>query len=145
MGAITGLRSTAGPAALSRAISSGRIESAGGRFFAVLGSTKVATVLTVCEVGELIGDKLPTTASRTSPPPLIGRALSGAIVGATLFASEGRSKVAGASLGAGAAVAAAYAGERLRARIGQQLGVPDGLVALLEDGIVLYSGHRLMR
>lgn len=144
MGAITGLRSTAGPAALSRAISSGGI-ALDGTFFAVLGSSWVSKLLTLSEVGELIVDKLPRTQSRTSPPPLLGRALSGAVVGATLFASEGGRKTAGGALGTIAAVAAAYGGEQLRMQIGQRLGVPDPLVALLEDAIVLYSGARLLR
>lgn len=145
MGAVTGLRSMAGPAALSRAISSGRIENLDGTFFAVLGSSRTAKVLTLFEAGELIGDKLPMTPSRSSAPPLLVRALSGAVTGATLFASEGRHKAAGGVLGAVSAVAAAHAGEQLRARIGQRLGVPGLLLALLEDAIVLYSSARLVR
>lgn len=145
MGAITGLRATAGPAALSRAISAARIENLDGAFFSVLGSAGISTILTLFEVGEMIVDKLPIAPSRTSPPPLLGRAFSGAIAGAALFASEGRRKAGGAALGAMAAAASAYAGERLRGRIGQQTGVPDPVVALLEDGLVLYGGYRLTR
>lgn len=145
MGAITGLRSTAGPATLSRAISSGRLENLDGTIFAALGSARTAKVLTLFEVGEMIADKLPIVPSRMSPQPLLGRALSGAAVGAALFASENGNKAAGGTLGAAAAVAGAYAGEQLRAQLGQRLGVPDALVALLEDGIVLYGGHRLTR
>lgn len=145
LGAITGLRSTAGPAAVSRAISSGRVGNLDGTIFAALGSPRMAKVLTLFEAGEMIVDKLPIVPSRTSPQPLAGRALSGAAAGAALFASEGGSKAAGGALGAAGAVAGALAGERLRAQIGQRLGVPDTLVALLEDGVVLYGGHRLTR
>jgi uncharacterized membrane protein len=66
-------------------------------------------------------------------------------VGAALFASEGENRAAGGALGAAAAVAAAFAGEQLRTQIGQRLGVPALLVALLEDGVVLYGGYRLTR
>ena len=145
LGAITGLRSTAGPAALSRAISSGRVEVLDGTLFAALGSARAAKILTLFEVGEMIVDKLPIAPSRTSPQPLLGRALSGAAVGAALFASEGENRAAGGALGAVAAVAGAFAGEQLRAQVGQRLGVPDALVALLEDGAVLYGGYRLTR
>jgi hypothetical protein len=42
-------------------------------------------------------------------------------------------------------MAAAFAGENLRAQGAQRLGVPDLALALLEDGIVLYAGTRLVR
>lgn len=145
MGAVAGLRVMAAPAALSRAARHGDVHALGGTPFALLGSPIVSKLLTLLEVGELIGDKLPMTPSRTSPPPLIGRAASGAVVGAALFASEGRRAAAGGALGAVAAVASAYAGERLRAQIGQRTGVPDPAVALLEDAVVLLGTSRLLR
>jgi len=145
LGAIAGLRTMAAPAALSRAAVHGRIGSLRDTPFAVLGSSKVSTLLTLFEVGELIGDKLSITPSRTSPPPLLGRAASGAVAGAALFVSSGRRAAAGGVLGAASAVVAAYAGERLRSQTGERLGVPDPIVALLEDGIVLFGTSRLLR
>jgi uncharacterized membrane protein len=145
MGAITGLRSTAGPGALSRAVSDGRIGGLEDTSFAALGSPGVSTALRIMELGEFIGDKLPLTPSRTSPLPLLGRGASGALVGAALFASEKRPAAVGSVLGAAAALAGAYAGERLRLHIGERLGVPDPVVALLEDGLVLLAGARLLR
>jgi uncharacterized membrane protein len=145
MGAVAGLRSMAAPATLSRAASNGHVGSLRDTSFAVLGSSKVSTLLTLFEVGELIGDKLPVLPSRTSPPPLVGRAASGAVVGAALFASEGRRAAKGGALGAIAAVVSAYAGEQLRTQVGQLTGVPDPAVALLEDAVVLLGAHRLLR
>jgi uncharacterized membrane protein len=145
MGAIAGLRSMAAPAALSRAARRGEVDGLQDTPFALLGSSRASKLLTLFEVGELIGDKLPMTPSRTSPPPLIGRAASGALVGAALFASEGRRAAVGGALGAVAAVVSAYAGERLRAQIGQRTGVPDPVVALLGDAVVLLGTPRLMR
>ena len=135
----------AAPAALSRTAANGRLDGLGATRFAVLGSPRVSELLTLFEFGELIGDKLPMTPSRTSPPPLLGRAASGAFVGAALFASEGRGTATGGALGAVAAVASAYAGERLRARIGQATRAPDPAVALLEDAVVLFGSYRLLR
>jgi uncharacterized membrane protein len=140
LGAITGLRSTAGPAALSRAVVQGEVDGLRDTPLALLGSSRVSRLLTVFEIGELVGDKLPVTPSRTSPPPLIGRAVSGALVGAALFLSEGRRAATGGVLGAASAVAGAYAGERLRVQLGQRSGLPDPVVALLEDGIALLGG-----
>ena len=145
MGAITGLRSIAGPAALSRAVAEGRIKGLEDAPFAILGSPGVSTALRLMEIGEIVVDKLPVTPSRTLPPPLLGRMASGGLVGAALFASENRSAVAGGALGAAAALVSAYAGERLRLRAADKLGVPDPVVALLEDGLVLFAGARLLR
>jgi uncharacterized membrane protein len=145
LGATAGFRSTAAPAALSRALSEGRIEGLEDTPFALLGSPGVSTALRIMEIGEFIVDKLPVTPSRTSPPPLLGRAASGGLVGAALFASENRRSLVGGALGAAAAVAAAYAGESLRVQAAEKLGVPDPVVALLEDGLVLLAGARLLR
>ncbi len=145
MGAITGLRAMAAPAALSRAVTDGRIEGLEETPFSILGAPGVSRVLRTFEIGELIVDKLPMTPSRTSPPPLLGRIASGALVGAALFASEDRGQAVGGILGAAAALASAYAGESLRVQAAQRLGVPDPLVALLEDGLVLLGGALLLR
>ncbi len=145
LGAIAGFRSMAAPATLSRAVSDGRIEGIEDTPFARLGSPKVTTALRMMEIGEFIVDKLPVAPSRTSPPPLLGRAASGGLVGAALFASEDRRSLVGGALGAAAALAAAYAGERLRLQAAEKLGMPDSVVALLEDGLVVLAGSRLLR
>jgi uncharacterized membrane protein len=145
LGTIAGSRTVAAPAALSRAVSDGRIEGLEDTPFAILGSPGVSTVLRILELGELIVDKLPVTPSRTSPPPLLGRAASGGLVGAALFASENRRTLVGGALGAVAAAVSAYAGERLRLQAAEKLGVPDPFVALLEDGLVLLAVSRLLR
>ena len=144
MGAVAGLRTMAAPAALSRAVSEGRIEGLEETPFSFLGSSRVSRVLRMLEIGELVVDKLPATPSRSSPPPLLGRMASGALVGAALFASEDRGRAVGGALGAAAALASAYVGESLRVRTAQRLGVPDPIVALLEDGLVLLAGARLL-
>jgi len=146
LGAIAGMRSMAAPAALSRAVERGDIDGLENTPFAVLGSSEIATALRMFEIGEFIVDKLPVMVpSRTSPPPLLGRAASGAIVGAALFASDGRRSAAGGVLGAASALASAYATERLRLQIAERLGVPDSIVALLEDGIAVFGGARLLQ
>jgi uncharacterized membrane protein len=144
LGAISGLRSTSGPAFLSRAASKGRIPL-DSTPLAFLGSPLVSKALLVAMAGELVGDKLPTTPSRTALPPLLGRAASGGLVGAALSASQERSVLGGVLVGAGAAVAAAFAGERLRALAVEKTGAPDPLVALAEDALVLTLGSRATR
>jgi hypothetical protein len=80
-------------------------------------------------VAELIGDKSSRVPPRTSPAPLVGRALSGVVVGA---ASGGRR---GGVIGALAAVAGSYAGQYGRAALGRATGKPDAIFAVAEDGL----------
>jgi uncharacterized membrane protein len=139
LGAISGLRSLSGPAFVSRAASRGDLDL-DGTVFAFFGSQRIFKALVLMELGELVGDKLPATPSRTSLPPLLGRAASGALVGATVFVSEGRRATTGAALGSTAAIAGAFAGERLRALAVEKTGLPDPVVALAEDAAVLLIG-----
>ena len=145
LGVIAGMRSIAAPASLSRAVERGNVSGLENTPFAAFGSPKVPTTLWMFEVGEMLVDKLPVAPSRTSPPPLLGRAASGALVGAALFVSAGRRAVVGGLLGAAAALASAYATERLRQQVAERLGMPDSVVALLEDGVVLFGATRLLR
>jgi uncharacterized membrane protein len=144
LGAISGLRSLSGPAFVSRAASRGDLDL-DGTILAFLGSPRISKALVLMELGELVGDKLPATPSRTSPPPLLGRAASGALVGAAVFVSEGRRATTGAALGSTAAIAGAFAGERLRALAVEKSGLPDPVVALAEDATVLLVGLRSLR
>ena len=144
LGAISGLRALSGPAFVSRAASRGDL-NLDGTFLAFLSSPRLSKALVLMELGELVGDKLPATPSRTSPPPLLGRAASGALVGAAVFVSEGRRATTGAALGSTAAIVAALAGERLRALAVEKTGLPDPVVALAEDATVLLVGLRSLR
>jgi uncharacterized membrane protein len=145
LGAIAGMRSMAAPAALSSAVARGDVGGLEDTPFAALGFPGVSRALLLLEIGEMIVDKLPVAPSRTSPPPLLGRAAFGAFVGAALFVSEGRRAAVGGVLGAVSALAGAYAGEHLRLLGAERLGVPDPVVALLEDGVVLFGAARLLR
>ena len=143
-GAISGLRLLSGPAFVSRAASRGGLDL-DGTFLTFLGSPRLSKALLLMELGELAGDKLPLAPSRTALPPLLGRAASGGVVGAAVFVSEGRRATIGAALGASAAIAAALAGERLRALAVEKTGFPGPVVALVEDAIVFLVGFHSLR
>ena len=124
LGALTGMRSMAGPATIAFRY--------GGAI------RKVALVLAA---GEMIVDKLPVVGDRIEAAPLVGRAVMGALAGG-LIAREARSPVAvGAAVGAAAALAAAHVAFRLR----QGLGGPALAGGLLEDAIVVGAGAILTR
>ena len=143
--AISGVRSMAGPALLARAVENGEVGRLRGTGFTLLGSGNVPALLQTLMVGEMGADKTPFIPSRTSAGPLFGRALSGALVGSALFASDKRRGAAGAALGALSALAGTFAADRLRGAATRTTGLPDPLFGLLEDGLVLFGGRRLLR
>ena len=143
--AISGVRSMAPPALLSRAVRRGDVSGLRATPFALLGDDRVQALLQTLMLGEMVGDKTPFIPSRTSAGPLFGRALSGALVGSALFATRKRRGLSGALLGAASALAGVYAADRLRSATTQGLGLPDPLFGLLEDGLILIGGSRLLR
>jgi uncharacterized membrane protein len=145
LGLIAGMRSMSAPAVLShRLMINGRNQFT-NTLFKTLASPKTAVVLKLLTVGEMVVDKLPVTPARIAPPALIGRVLSGALTGATWAAHQGQRSATGAAYGALAALAASYGTYLLRRTVGQQLQVPDPLVGLVEDLVVLASGVGMLQ
>jgi uncharacterized membrane protein len=141
LGAISGLRSASGPAFVGRAANRGDMDL-DGTPLAFFGRPRLSKALTLAQLGEVIGDKLPVTPSRTAWPPVLGRAVSGGLVGAAVHLSEGRHAATGAIIGSAAAFAAAFVGENLRALVVNRVGLPDPVVAAAEDAVVLFVGSR---
>ena len=102
---------------------------------AVIGqlSRNGANVSKFLAVGEVIADKLPFTPNRTNVGPLLGRAFTGGLSGAVLCSGRKRSALLGASIGAAAAIGAAYGAYELRRRAGRKLHVSDRAIAVTED------------
>ncbi|HET7694155.1 MAG TPA: hypothetical protein VFK57_00455 [Vicinamibacterales bacterium] len=115
-GALTGMRSMAGPMALAR--------SRGGN---------AARAIAVFGGAEMIADKTRFVGNRIDAAPLAGRAVIGAVVGG-FVAHEYRENIAiGALLGASAAVAAAHLAYYVRRR----LPVSNVVGGALEDAVVI--------
>jgi uncharacterized membrane protein len=111
-----------------------------------LASDRVSAVLRFLMIGEMIADKAPFAPDRTFFPALVWRIVSGGLVGAAVFASEGRSRNSGAVLGALASLAASYAGERARkTNDAQSSALANPILGAIEDKIVLTLGPRLLR
>lgn len=127
IGFVSGLRSLTGPAAV-------RIRgNAGGASSLVLG---------ILAAGEFVVDKLPRVPSRTAPPLLIVRALAGGFAGAAIVGRDADRRIAFA-LGAASAVAASYLALRLRRAATTRTGLPDAVVAVVEDVAALSAGALL--
>jgi len=90
-------------------------------------------LFTAAALGEYIGDKLPSTPSRTAPLPLIGRLVFGGLVGAILATAFRRPLLGGIGLGALGAVAGSYGGFYARRGLTTGAGLPDMPVALSGD------------
>jgi uncharacterized membrane protein len=137
IGAVSGLRSMAGPAIVSEAASHNRVR-VGKTPLAWLASDSAATTSALLAVGELIADKLPFIPNRTEPASLALRAASGALCGYAICVKQGPGKRAwmAAAVGAMAAVAAAYAGFEYRRRV----KLPPIVAALVEDAVAIGAG-----
>lgn len=147
MGAVAGMRSMTAPAFLSRRLAGrkrpwDRLRSRPA-VLRLLSDRRSATALTGLAAGEILADKTPAVPRRTTFPSLVGRAASGALCGAVIAARRGGSQPVAALVGAAAAVGAAHLAYRLRKEAGEATGLPDLVLALVEDAIVLTSGSRL--
>jgi uncharacterized membrane protein len=96
-------------------------------------------------LGELVADKLPSTPARTIPPALAFRALSGGFAGRSLAGSLDGERPAGTLAGAAGSVLAAYGGMALRAAVVRSTGLPDLLVALVEDVVAVGGAIAISR
>ena len=117
LGAVSGMRAFGGWAGLALR---GRV-----------GDRRLRGVLLAAAAGEMAGDKTPWIPPRSDPPALAGRVISGALAGRLVGGAPG------ARLGAATAAAGTYASERARALLGQRLGMPDPVLGVAEDALVI--------
>jgi uncharacterized membrane protein len=142
LGAVSGLRTLQALAWVSRDLSSRRLSRRAGRMERWLADPWVARGLRGAAAGELMVDKLPWTPDRIRPPALLGRAAAGAVVGSI---AAGRERAApGAAVGAASAVAGAFISWSLRRALVRHTGVPDGVVAALEDAVAVSVARALV-
>ncbi len=100
----------------------------------------VAIGLAMSAVGEAVGDKLPIAPSRLRPGPLIGRLSFGAAAGAVLALGAGNAAGLGGTMAALGALAGSMAGYTARVQAHKATGLPDPLLAVLEDVVAVTIG-----
>ena len=135
IGLFDGLRSLTPPAAVAWAVYLGWIKLA--RPLSLIGSLPAVIILSLLAVTELILDKLPNTPSRTAPPGLIARVVTGGLTGACVSLGGGRSALLGAGLGVLGGIVGTFGGYQARARLVKSLRQPDFNIALIEDLIAI--------
>ena len=142
---LAGMRSMSAPAFLSHYLSRQPHTGLAKSPLRFLQKPVTAQLLKVMAAGEMVMDKLPNTPNRTAPPVLLGRLLSGALVGAAWYKSRHGSALSGGVLGGLAAVAATFVSYALRTGISKQANWPVAAVGVGEDALVLGSGAALLR
>jgi uncharacterized membrane protein len=115
-----------------------------GTWASFLGRVATPWVFTLLAVAELVGDQLPTSPSRTSPPQFGFRVLTGAFSGAAVATGVDESPLLGAVAGGLGAVAGTLGGHAARVGLVQRLKVPDFAVAIPEDFIAVVGGFLLL-
>lgn len=126
--------------AVSVAAVIGRLDLS-GTWLAFIGNAWMPWVIMLIAIGELIGDKLPSTPSRKEAVGFGARLVSGAISGAAVAAASG-SMIGGLAAGVAGAVIGTFAGHALRSRLARALG-RDRPAALIEDALA-YAGAALV-
>ena len=103
-------------------------------------STIAMVIFVLLAIVELITDQLPSTPSRTAPPGLIARIVTGGLCGAGIAIAGSQTLALGAVIGIVGALAGTYGGHEVRTRLVRALGVPDFVVATLEDVVAIGGG-----
>ena len=135
LGATSGMRSTAGPATITRRAYE-HPKGFDGTIFRLLSKRPVMVLVTLAQLSEFVIDKLPILPDRISPLPLLGRAFYGGAAAAAAFAEARRPLLLGGAIGAFSAVASAHLFYRLRVGAAEVSHLPDPLLAIAEDGVV---------
>jgi uncharacterized membrane protein len=142
---LAGMRSMSAPAFLSHYLSRQPGSGLSGSALRFMQKPLTASLFKVVAAGEIVADKLPSTPDRTAPPVLLGRLLSGALVGAAWYKSRHGSAIGGGILGGLVAVGATFVSYALRMGISKQTDAPVALVGVGEDALVLAGGTALLR
>jgi len=141
LAALSGMRASSGPAFLSHYLSGqARPKGLAESPFRFLQKPAVASTLKGLLGVELVGDKSPNTGNRTQPQQVGVRAISGALVGATLYKARGGNALSGALVGSLGAVASTFLTFWLRKTISERTHTHTSLVGLGEDALVVASG-----
>lgn len=133
LGALAGMRSMIALATVRDDIDL-VAEGVDGSILALLRTPGAERVMKLMAAGEMIIDKLPFTPARTSPAPLIGRAVIGAMLGMMV---SGEDRQRGALVGALAAITGAMLAYRARKSLHERYGIPDPILGMMEDAAVV--------
>lgn len=139
-GLVTGMRSMTLPAFLSGSLSP---DDESGPLSRMLGSRSSTAVLSVLAAGEMIADKTPVIPARTDVLSVLGRGTIAALCGVTIAEQRDGSPLAAAAVSSATAVGSTVLSYRLRKMLHSQLRIPDPILGIAEDALVLVIASRL--
>ncbi len=145
LGTLAGFRSMTAPALLSSNLHTYHPAALAGSPLRYMQKNWVTWGFRLLSAGETVGDKLSNAPDRIDAGGLLGRAASGALIGATIFRVNHDKTLNGAVLGMLAAVSGSYLSYFLRKRVTRESGLPDGLVGSMEDLLALGLGLALTK
>lgn len=143
-GIIAGMRSMSAPAIVSDHYSKERSSEVDDSRLSFMASPTSAIALKVMAAGELAADKSAFIPNRIDPGPLAFRAISGAVCGATICKAENEQVNIGALTGGLAAIASAFTCYYIRRKLGENTDIPDLMLGLAEDAVVIGVGTRIL-
>ena len=141
LSALAGMRTMSGPALLS---GDKRFFDQSSLASPFLESRTLTLTVKALAVGEVIADKLPFMPRRTWLPALIVRSISGAVMGASVYNLAEEPPLPGAVIGCISAVLAAHVSYNIRRTLTKTFHVPDLIVALAEDTLIISCGRKLL-
>ncbi|MBV8695680.1 MAG: DUF4126 family protein [Chloroflexi bacterium] len=109
-----------------------------------LQSPTIQTMIRLLAAGELFADKLPIIPSRTSLGPLGARLVIGGLAGMLLCRQYNQPPLAGAVVGGTSALISSYLASSLRKNLSKKARIPDFLLGMGEDMLVLRLGKLAM-
>lgn len=132
LGAISGLKTTYGPALLATSRRSKGWEA-----------------LALAAMAEMVVDKLPGVPSRSRPSLMLPRALAGFWAAKSSIEEPGEARYDSQALGvalagAAAAMGVAYFTPSIREMLRVKLGVPDAVIGFAEDALALAAGSSVV-
>lgn len=137
LGVVTGMRSAMGPAFTSYFVNQHPSGKLGKSPLGFMQRPATLHFLRTMAAGELVVDKAPGIGNRIAATGIAGRAVSGALAGATLYQAKGGKAWRGGLIGAVAAVASAYVFFYLRRETGKRLAVRDAAIGGVEDAVAV--------
>lgn len=144
LGAIAGLRSMTAPALLTHELAEDGDADALGPLERMLTSEHTSRLLALMAAGEMLADKSPYIPDRTDPVPLIFRTVIGSVTAATFAVKRRCSPYLPAAVGAVSAVASTYAAFHVRRHVTVRFTIPNRLIGLAEDGVVMAASKAVM-
>ena len=124
IGVVAGLRALTAPAVVCWAAHLQWIDLQ-HTHLAFMASIIALIIFTLAAVAEIVNDKLPKTGSRTAPPSVVIRMITGGLSAATLTAGASHSLWMGALLGVIGALVGTFGGYQIRTRTVKALHSPD--------------------